>query len=69
VRQVDRCAFWNQVYASMSFSTHDLATLTGGDTDVDTLGSDEPDEEAVDAGDAAEEDLTDAREAPAPAAH
>lgn len=69
MRQVDRCAFWNQVYAGMSFSHDDLATLLG-DTDDDGVGSDEPaDDVAAEADDTTEEDLTDAREAPAPAAH
>jgi len=69
VSLVDRCAFWNQVYAGMSFSHDDLATLLG-DTDDDGVGSDEPaDDVAAEADDTTEEDLTDAREAPAPAAH
>jgi hypothetical protein len=53
----------------MSFSHDDLATLLG-DTDDDGVGSDEPaDDVAAEADDTTEEDLTDAREAPAPAAH
>ena len=55
--QVERCAFWNQVYESMSFSGDDLMALlgVGEESDVDTGGAGD------DSGDG---DLTDARDAP-----